>query len=265
MSVRTPEEINKAIQNDFRSLSGKEYRPGSALGLFTDAVARSMGDAYQEIENAKNPHIYTNLAGENLDKMGTFVNVPRELDEDDKSYLHRIMNWTYAKAAANQTAIDDALLNLEYSSNAEYHPGVYGAGTGVVYVIPLEYEEETMNNALEEAKARVKDVISPESYTEFIIPTPKAVTIVAHLETNNGDVDNLHSVIAEKVKTYINALAPGAYMSVGQINKIGLETDNVEFFSVDGLYINNEYTTVTKVMQELETKLLFQEISWEDA
>ncbi len=264
MSVRTSEEINQTIQNDFKSLSGKEYRPGSALGMFTDAVARSLGDAYQEIENAKNPHIYTNLSGKNLDKMGVFVNVPREIDEDDETYLHRIMNWTYIKAAANQTAVDDSLYNLEYASNAEYHPGVYGAGTGVVYVIPLEYEEETMKNALEEVKERVKDVISPESYTEFIIPTPRAVTLVAHLETENGDVENLHDIISGKIKEYVNALGPGEYLSVGKLNKIGLEVDNVEFFSVDGLYIDESYITDTKVLQELETKFLFQEISWED-
>ena len=84
MAVRSAEDISKTIKNDFLGMTDKVYRDGSAIGYFTEAVARSMEDAYNEIERAKNPHIYTNLSGDNLDKMGTFVNVPRGKGESDE-------------------------------------------------------------------------------------------------------------------------------------------------------------------------------------
>ena len=193
MAVRSAEDISKTIKNDFLGLTGKVYRDGSAIDYFTEAVSRSMEDAYTEIEKAKNPHIYTNLSGDNLDKMGVFVDVTRQKDEGDEDYLYRIMNWTYLKAGANLTAVNDSLLNLEYASNAQYYPGIHGAGTGVVYVIPTKYDDDTIAKALKEAKDRIKNVISPESYTEYIIPTPLPVDFVCHLETEIGDTDYLKS------------------------------------------------------------------------
>lgn len=262
--AKNAEDISKDIKNDFFSFSGKSYRDGSAIGFFTEAVARSMEDAYNEIERAKNPHIYTNLSGDNLDKMGTFVNVPRETGESDADYLYRIMNWTYLKAGANLTAVNDSLLNLEYASNAEYYPAIRGAGTGVVYVIPKEYSDDVIAKALAEAKGRIKNVISPESYTEYIVPTPLPVILVCHLETEAGDMDYLKSVISGKIKEYVNAIAPNDALSLGTINRMAMALDDVDFFSVDGVYINDVFYSETKITQELETKFLFQEITWRD-
>lgn len=262
--ARSAEDINLSIQEDFEDLTGRKYRPGSALGFFTNAVAKEMEQAHLEIDRNKNPHIYTNLSGDDLDKMGTFVNVPRETDETDTNYLYRIMNWTYLKAGANLTAVNDSLLNLTYSSDAQYYPGTYGAGTGVVYVIPNEYSEETMANALQEVKERLQNVIAPESYTEYIIPTAISVIVIAHLETENADTDYLKSQIAAAIRDYINAIAPNDYLSIGTINRLALNIDGVDFFSVDGLYLDDLYSANTKILQELETKLLFQEIQWED-
>ena len=264
MAARSAEDISKTIKNDFLGLTGKVYRDGSAIGFFTDAVSRSMEDAYNEIERAKNPHIYTNLSGENLDKMGTFVNVPRQKNETDDDYLYRIMNWNYLKAGANLTAVNDSLLNLEYASNAQYYPGIHGAGTGVVYVIPIEYEDDIVAKALAEAKNRIKNVISPESYTEYVIPTPLPVTLVCHMETDAGDEDYLKSKITEDIKEYINKIAPNDYLSLGAINRMAMSYDDIDFFSVDGVYIAGTFNANTKIMQELETKFLFDEITWRD-
>lgn len=262
--MRTAEDINLSIKDSFYKLTGREYRAGSALGFITDAVSREMETAHLEIERNKNPHIYTNLYGEDLDKMGAFVNVPREAGEDDMTYLYRIMNWTYLKAGANNIAVNDSLLNLEYASDAQYYPKLHGAGTGVIYIIPTEYSDDIMAKALAEVKKRVENVISPESYTEYIIPTAVPVNLVCHLEVNGGDVSYIKDKITEALKEYINGIAPNTYLSVGEMNRIGLEMDNVDFFSIDGVYLNEEYNTDTKILQELETKMLFQEISWED-
>lgn len=262
--ARNAEDISTSIKNDFFGFTGKSYRDGSAVGFFTEAVARSMEDAYNEIERAKNPHIYTNLSGDNLDKMGTFVNVPRETDESDADYLYRIMNWTYLKAGANLTAVNDSLLNLTYASNAEYYPGIHGAGTGVVYVIPKDYSDDTIANALAETKSRIKNVISPESYTEYIVPTPLPVVLVCHLETDAGDLEYLKSLLSDKIEDYVNAIAPNDALSIGEINKMAMALDNVDFFSVDGVYVNDVFYSDSKIVQELETKFLFQEITWRD-
>lgn len=261
--MRTAEEINQSILNDFTTVTEKTYRPGSAIGFYTNAVSRAMEDAYIEIENAKDPHIYTNLSGENLDKMGVFTNVSRETGESDATYLYRMMNWTYLKSGANLIAINDSLLNLEYSSNAEYHPGIYGAGTGIVYVIPNDYSDETIEKALAEAREKIRYVISPESYTEYIIPTPLPVVLLATIESENGDVDYLKSAISNTLKDYINKIAPNEYMSVGTMNNMALDIDNVDYFNINLMYINGESVTETKVLQNLETKLLFDQISWE--
>lgn len=264
MSYRSAEEIYSSILDDFKTNTGKEFRSGTVMSYFTSAMARAMEIGHTVIEAAKNPHIYTNLEGDNLDKMGVFVGVPREENETDKNYLYRIMNWKYLKAGANLTAVNDSLLNLTYASDAKYYPGIYGAGTGVVYVIPTEYTEETIQKALEEAKERIYDVISPELYTQYVIPTPVPVKVVAKLVTEDGDINYLKDLIAEKVKTYVNAIAPNDYLSVGTINKEIIQIDNVDYFSVNGIYVNGTLTTDLKILQILETKLLFEEINWED-
>lgn len=261
--AKSAETIYTDINETFYQATGKDYRSGSALGFFTDAVSRALEDAHTEIDNNKNPHIYTNLSGEDLDKFGTMVNVPRESFESDDTYLYRILNWTYLKAGANKTAVNDSLLNLTYSSNAEYYPGVYGAGTGVVYVIPKTYETETMNDALQEVKERIADVISPESYTEYIIPTPIAVKIVCYITSEYGDVDYLKSQAETSIKDYINAIAPNDYLSVGAINKMIINMDNVDMFAVDGVYLDGTRNYNNKILQDIETKMLFDSVVWE--
>lgn len=262
--MRTASEITTDIKARFLQNTGKEYRATSGIGYFTDAVSRSLEDIYREIENAKNPHIYTNLSGENLDKMGVFVNVPRNANESDNNYLYRMMNWTHLKAGATYTAVNDSLLDLEYASNAEYFPGIHGAGTGVIYVIPNDYSNATITAALEEAKARVELVLSPESYTEFIIPTAIPVIPVALIKSENGDLDYLKINISNEIETYINSIPPYEKLSVGQLNLIGMSYDNVDYFSISGIFINNNYVTETSIIQTLEEKMLFQEMSWED-
>ena len=107
-------------------------------------------------------------------------------------------------------------------------------------------------------------MLDPESYTEYVVPTALPVTFVCHLETSTGDKQYLQNTIENKIKEYVNAIAPNNYLSVGAINKIGLTIETVDFFSVDGIYINDVYHPELKILQNLETKMLFQEVTWED-
>jgi hypothetical protein len=262
--LRTFSEIKADLLQRFTDLTNKEVRETSALGLMTAAFSKELGTAYQEIEDAKNPHIYTNLDTDGLNATGTFVNVTRQDDESDDSYLYRIMNWTYLKESSNETAINDSLLNLTYASNAQFVKNTKGAGTGTIYIIPLVYDDETQNNALTEVKDRIKNVLSPLSYIEYVIPTIRPVQLIIKIESSNGDLSYLKTAITSQIEDYINAIAPNDYMKLGKINSIGQNTNLVDYFVVTGLYVDGEVVTKTNVLQGIDTKLIFNEIVWED-
>lgn len=262
--MRVFKDIKNDIFNRISNITGKSIRETSSIGIITSAVAEEMSTAYKEIENAKDPHIYTNLDTDGLNATGVFVNVPREDDETDSNYLYRIMNWTYMKESSNETAINDSLLNLKYSSNAQFINNTRGAGTGTVYVIPLSYDEETIANALEEAKIAIKQSSSPLSYIDFIIPTIKTVELMINIQTTIGDINLLKTTASDLIKEYVNTIAPSEYLKLGDVNRIGQQMNAVDYFVVTGLYINGVATTSTKVMQDIDTKLLFNGIMWED-
>ena len=75
--MKTAETIHEALGTRFKARTNKEVRSGSVIDLIHAAVSEEMEDAYIEIENNKNPHIYTNMDSDSLDKTGFFVNVPR--------------------------------------------------------------------------------------------------------------------------------------------------------------------------------------------
>ena len=263
MAIKTTDEIYNKILEDFKEISGQEYRRASGIGFLSEAVSRSLETAFTEIENNKDPHIYTNLVGDNLTKMGTFVNVARNDNEDDNTYLYRIMNWTHLKAASNLTAINDSLLDMNYATNAEYFPGTHGAGTGTVYVIPNEYSEAVISQALAEAQERIKDVISPSSYTEFLVPDIIPVKLTIRISSANGDMAYLQSSLETAIKKYINGIAPGDYLEVGAINRIGISTENVDYFNVLELFLTDDSVTDLRILQAVETKFLYDTINWE--
>lgn len=262
--MKTAETIHEALGTRFKARTNKAVRSGSVIDLIHAAVSEEMEDAYIEIENNKNPHIYTNMDSDSLDKTGFFVNVPRETGETDKNYLYRIMNWTCLKAASNLTAINDSLLNMETASNAQYFPGIYGAGTGIVYVIPKTYDTSTISKALEETKERLKNVIDPAAYTEYVVPTIKPIKFVIKISSEDGDIDYIKTNISSLVRLYVNSIAPKEYLSVGSINKIGESVENVDYFNVLITYIDGETKTDLKFLQNLETKFMFDEIVWEE-
>lgn len=263
--MKTANAIRSDIASRFKARTNKDIRGGSVIDLIHSAVSEEMEDAYTEIENNKNPHIYTNMDTASLDKTGFFVNVPRETDETDQNYLHRIMNWTKLKAASNLTAINDTILNMTYASNAQYFPGIYGAGTGVVYVIPKTYDDTVITNALKEAKEKLVEVIDPAAYTEYIVPTIVPVKFIIKISSENGDLDYIKTNTSSLIRAYINAIAPKEYLSIGKVNKIGETLENVDYFNVLATHLDGETKTDLKFLQGLETKFLFDEIVWEEA
>lgn len=261
--MKTSDTIQKEITARFENRTLRPVQTGSVIDLYNAAMGETLEDVYQEIEDSKNPHIYTGLHGQDLDDTGFWVNCPREINENDENYMYRLMNWMLKNEASNTTAISDSLLNPTYASNIQYLPFTKGSGTATCYVIPKYYDSATISNALAEAAKVVKKIASPSLFVEYIIPAIRAVKLQIFISTNsNGDNTLIKSNIEKKAKAYINAIPPGEYLKVGELNKIGVNETKVDYFSVLSLIIDNEEAAEIEVLQEIDSKFLFDEIIW---
>lgn len=259
--MKTSEEVYESLKSNFEDKINDSIQTGSVIDIYNKTIADECRDMYQYIEDNKNPYLFTNTFGEDLDSLGYWVNLTRETDETDEHYKYRLKDWLLTSEASNTTAISNSLLNPQYASNIQYVPYTYGSGTATCYIIPLEYEEETINAALEEAADLIKDVVSPSLYVEYIVPSIRSVRLNCFLSVT-GDEATIKSNITTKIQEYINGIAPGDYLSVGDIIRLGINETGVEYFNVVSLFIDEEQTTDIEIIQELETKFLFDNIIW---
>ena len=105
------------------------------------------------------------------------------------------------------------------------------------------------------------NVISPSLYVEYIVPSIRGVRLHCFLSTS-GDETTIKNNIALKIQEYINGIAPGDNLSVGEIIRLGINETGVEYFNVISLYVDEEQVTDIELIQELETKFLFDTILW---
>lgn len=259
--MKTSEEVYESLKSNFEDKINDSIQTGSVIDIYNKTIADECRDMYQYIEDNKNPYLFTNTFGKDLDSLGYWVNLTRETDETDEHYKYRLKDWLLTSEASNTTAISNSLLNPQYASNIQYVPYTYGSGTATCYIIPLEYEEEIINAALEEAADLIKNVVSPSLYVEYIVPSIRSVRLNCFLSVT-GDEATIKSNITTKIQEYINGIAPGDYLSVGDIIRLGINETGVEYFNVVSLFIDEEQTTDIEIIQELETKFLFDNIIW---
>ena len=259
--MKTSEEVYESLKSNFEDKIKDEIQTGSVIDIYNKTIADECRDMYQYIEDNKNPYLFTNTFGEDLDSLGYWVNLTREEDETDEHYKYRLKDWLLTSEASNTTAITNSLLSPEYASNIQYVPYTYGSGTATCYIIPNEYEEETIAAALEEAEELIKDVVSPSLYVEYIVPSIRGVKLNCFLSTT-GDETTIKSNISKKIQDYVNGIAPGDFLSIGEIIKLGINENGVEYFNVVSVFIDEEQTTDIQIIQELETKFLFDETIW---
>lgn len=260
--LKTQEEIYQDIKARFLELTEKEIETGSIIDLYNLAISEVLGYAHETIESNRNPHIYTNMRGQDLDDFGFFVNVPREADENDEQYLFRIMNWRLIKEASNTTAIENALLNLNFTSNAEFIPMSNGCGTGTVRIIPINFEEETIQNAIEEIKERIENVASKSTYIEYIVPTISPVILTIEMSSQSGDLEAIRVSLEDKISSYVNQIPPSSFLEVGYINALGMAEPFVDYFNVVQIFVNEEEKFDNRVFQTSEEKMILDEILW---
>jgi tryptophanyl-tRNA synthetase len=76
------------------------------------------------------------------------------------------------------------------------------------------------------------------------------------------DETTIKNNISTKIQNYVNSIAPGDYLSIKDIILLGLNESGVEYFNIVSYSIDGETSTDIKVIQELETKFLFDSITW---
>lgn len=260
--MKTLNEIYTSIKESFYKKSKLDIEQGTVIDSYVLASATAAEEAHKEIENNKTPHIYSGLRGEDIDSLGYLVNCPRYPNELDDAYLYRVINWNTMNQKSNLTAIEGALIAMEYASNVKYVPLTEGVGTGTAYIIPKKYNEDGPELAIKETKERLEKVVSPGAIISYIIPETISIKMTIYINAKDGDMTQIKNNITKKIETYINGIAPGDYFEVGEINRIGVNEINVDYFSVAQLYVNEEETTDLEVLQKIESKMLFDSIIW---
>lgn len=262
--MKTLEQIYEGIRGRFYKKTNIDVKQGTTIDYFVLASSEMIESAHQEIEDNKTPHIYTNLSGDKIDNMGILCGVTRRADESDKNFLYRVLKWNVSNKASNETAIDTALMDMKYCSNVTYVPHAFGCGTSAAYIIPKNMDSEGRKIAIEETKAMLKDVVSPSTYVEYIIPdvTPIAMTIA--YKSSASDLAAIKKNIGTKIVEYVNGIAPGSYLEVGEINKMGIKESNVDYFNVAHFIVDGKETGSVSILQKVESKFLMSvsNIKW---
>lgn len=249
-------DIYNSIREKFFNKTKIDIQKGTVIDSFILASAEMIEEAYKEIDNNKTPYLYTKLEGKNIDDIGILCGVTRQENENDQNYLYRILNWNRSNKAANKTSIETALMNLNYASHATYSPLSNGCGTATIFIIPKSFDNITKEMAVKEVKEVLKDIISPSSYIEYVIPEMLDVKITLLIKTKNVDKEIVKNNIAEKIVKYVNGIAPMSFLEIGELNKIGVNEEGVEYFNVSVIAIDGEEITETEKLQKINSKFI---------
>lgn len=262
--MKSLQEIYTSIKNRFFKDTGIDVERGTAIDYFILASSEMLESAHKEIEDNKTPHIYSSLKGSRIDDAAILCGLTRKAEESDNSFLYRLMNWNVSNKASNMTSIESALINLKFCSHVTYVPHTFGCGTATAYVIPKSMDKEGRELAISEVKAVLKDVTSPSTYIEYIIPEIIEVELVCLIKADAADKNEIKKNISDKIVKYINGIAPGDYLEIGEVNKIGISEPNVQYFNVGHLIINKKEVGDVSIIQKVESKLIvsIENINW---
>ena len=108
----------------------------------------------------------------------------------------------------------------------------------------------------------MSQVASPSLYVEYVVPEIRPVKIHAHMQSEDGDVNQIRYNIEQAIKNYVNSIPPREYLMVGQLNRIGINEPEVDYFNVLQVFIDNKETKEIEILQNIETKFILDEIIW---
>lgn len=260
--MKSFEEIYADIKNRFSSYTNQSITENSVMDFYTVSIADVYEIVYGEIEAMRNPHLYTKLKEQSLDDLGFFMNMPRYENESDGQYLYRLMNWRYTVESSNETAINNALLNVKESSDARYIPQTNGSGTASVYIIPTEYTNEQIAAAIMEAKTITEEIVSGAVYVEYVVPDETPIKIEAGIVIKDLDPESVKRQLFDLIKEYVNRIPPESFLEIGEINSIVAKSELASYFHVLNLYVDDVTVEEISVYQPLDYKFLLDEIVW---
>ena len=259
---KTFDDIYKNLKKNFYNYSKINITEGTVLDFLFLSVTEAFKKIYEEIDNNKTPHIYSSLKGAELDSFGLQLGVIRVPNEQDDSFLTRIMTWKLSNEKSNLTAINNSLMNLQYASYVTYVPLTQGTATATAYVIPKSYNEDIPQKAINEVMYKLKETVSPSTYITYIIPNIKSIKLIVYINGENTDLNLAKLNLKTKIKDYINNIAPGDYLSIGAINKIGVNEEGISYFKIEQIYIDNQEIKDLEVLQKTDSKFIFEDITW---
>ncbi|WP_139995288.1 baseplate J/gp47 family protein [Kurthia sp. Dielmo] len=253
------------IKQDIKNNMNVDFYEGSFIDNVLNAIADSEEKVYEEVDKARSPYLYSQVLNfaDNLDDLGQMYNLVREEGESDQNYLYRIINWKLISEAGNKTAIQASIINPVNASYMEYLPLTNGANTGSIYIVPNDYEVETKLAAIEEAKKKIEAVVSPGMYMEYVIPDMVAIDLDIKIETSNSNQTLLKSAVNSAIREYVNNIAPNDYLTIGALNRIGINLAGVDYFNVTQVYIGGSATKSNKNLQEIDKKFVLNLVSWD--
>lgn len=262
--MKTSNDIYNDVTKKFYNKTNIVVERGTVIDSYMLALSDTVAEAYVEIENNKTPHIYSSLKGENLDNLALLFGLSRRADESDKNFLYRITKANTSNQASNYTTIETALMDMQYASHVTYVPHAFGCGTAAAYIIPKVMDEENNNLAIEETKKRLNNVISPSTYIEYIIPTIVKLDFNILIKATNADLENIKNNISDKIVKYVNGIAPGANLEIGELNRIGNAETNVIYFNVSNVFVNGTETGQVSILQKVESKFMIDKtnLNW---
>ena len=263
MTLKSFEEVYYGIKNKFFEKTNIDIARGTVIDTVFYAIADAIKDLYIIIKDNKNPYLFTNQKDDELDSTGYFLQCPRLSNETDSNYFYRLQKWSQRNATCNLTAINEALKTLQYSSSGEYVSFSKGVGTATIYLIPKNYDDNGKDLAIKECQQILSSVVNPSSYIEYVVPQIVPVKIVAYLDLKeNSDIVSIKENILSNIEAYVNSIAPGDKLMLGELNKIAFKEPGVEYFNVVQLYFNEEENTNFEILQTLDKKFIFEQIIW---
>ena len=91
--MKTSEEVYESLKSNFENKINDTIQTGSVIDIYNKTIADECQDMYQYIEDNKNPYLFTNTFGDDLDSLGYWVNLTRLENETDEHYKYRLKDW----------------------------------------------------------------------------------------------------------------------------------------------------------------------------
>lgn len=255
--IKEKNDIHNDIKKKFFSLSGIRVEPNGMIDFIMNATASMIYQIYVFVENNFTPYIYTKAKGRRLNDVGLSIGCPRNAEEEDNNYRFRVITWVKRAESGNEKAINSVLSTCLLSS-CVYKSLANGAGTANLYVITKNGVDE--DKAIEEVKSKIENIVSSGVSVRIVIPEITYISIVFKID------NNIHNELIKKsVEKYINKMQIGEIVSIGDLTRIGLEYNDIEFFAVSYIKINDELVSnYSDIVQGLENKLQIKDIFFEN-